>query len=107
MRLRSILLPVVAASVMAIPAGAATVDKGSFKIYRNDKALGAETFEISELQDSLVVQTRQYLTITTPEGKEPVERAAELYVNRLDFSLREYQSTRTFRGETTKRHVPP
>jgi hypothetical protein len=103
MRLRSILLPVVATSLMAFQAGAATVDKGSFKIYRKDKALGAETFEIMELQDSLVVRASQYLTIPTSGGDEPVERAAELYVNRLDFSLRDYQSTRTFRGETTRR----
>ena len=103
MRLRTILLPFAAVAVMAAPARPATVDKGSFKIYRNDKALGAETFEFSELQDSLVVQARQYLKIQTPDGEESVERAADVYVNRLDYSVRDYQSTRTFRGKTTRR----
>lgn len=104
MRARLALLSSAAAALLAvIPAHAAPVDKGVFKIFRNDRALGAETFEILELQDSLVVRARQYLTIPTSQGDEPVERAADLYVDRLDYSLRDYQSTRTFRGKTTRR----
>jgi len=101
------LLAVVATLAIAAPLPAArgsdTVDRGSFKIYRNDRALGAETFELREGHDSLVVLTRQYLTLQSDRGDEPLERGADLLVSRSDYSLRHYQSTRTFRGATTTR----
>lgn len=98
-----VLLAAAAFALSATPAWAKPVDQGSFKIYRHDQALGAETFEISEGHDSLVVRARQYLNLQTTQGEEPLERAADLLVHRLDFSLRDYQSTRTFRGSTTTR----
>ena len=103
---RRVLL-LVAAAVAAIPCAShsAVIDKGSFKIYQHDHALGAETFDISERNDSLIVRTRQYLTVPTPEGDETVERGADVRVSRTDFSLREYLSTRTFQGATTKRGI--
>lgn len=91
------------AAIAAMPIRAATVDQGSFKIYRHDRALGAETFEISEGHDSLMVRARQYLTIQTPDGDAPLERAADVLVSRSDFSLHGYQSERTFQGATTRR----
>ncbi|MGH7729801.1 MAG: hypothetical protein ACRENJ_00955 [Candidatus Eiseniibacteriota bacterium] len=95
----------VAAATVALPAAsrAAVVDQGAFKIYRHDRALGAETFDLSEGNDSLVVRARQYLTVQTPQGDEPVERGADLLVSRTDFSVRTYQSTRLFRGITVRR----
>jgi len=95
----------VAAAIAATPGAARSgvIDKGSFKIYRGDRALGAETFEIFETHDSLYVRTRQYITVPTPEGEEPLERGADLRVDRTDFSLRDYTSNRTFHGVTTKR----
>jgi hypothetical protein len=87
----------------ATPSWAKTIDQGSFKIYRHDQALGAETFELNEGHDSLVVRARQYLNLQTPQGEEPLERGADLLVSRVDYSLRDYQSTRTFRGTTTTR----
>ncbi len=106
-RPRMVLAALVAASalVAALPAGARgdVVDKGSFKIFRNDRALGAETFEIVEVQDSLVVRARQFLTLPTSRGDEPFEKGADILVNRNDFALRQYQSTRTYRGVTTVR----
>jgi hypothetical protein len=99
------LILLVAAAIVATPAASRSgvIDQGSFKIYRHDRALGAEIFEITEGHDSLVVRTRQYLTIPTPRGDEPVERGADLMVSRTDFSLRDYSSTRTFLGTITKR----
>ena len=106
-RPRMVLAALVAASalVAALPAGARgdVVDKGSFKIFRNDRALGAETFEIVEAQDSLVGRARQFLTLPTSRGDEPFEKGADILVNRNDFALRQYQSTRTYRGVTTVR----
>ena len=97
----------VAAATIAIPAAsrAAVIDQGSYRIYRHDRALGAETFDVSELNDSLIVRTRQYLTVRTPDGDEAVERGADVYVSRTDFSLRQYMSTRKFRGAQTQRAI--
>ena len=95
----------IAAAFLAAPApaSAALIDKGSFKIFHHDRALGAETFELREGQDSLMVIARQYLSIPTSQGEESVERVAELLVRRTDYTLRDYQSSRTRRGITTTR----
>lgn len=98
-----VLLAAAAIALGATPSWAKTIDQGSFKIYRHDKALGAETFELAEGHDSLVVRARQYLSLPTSQGEEPLERGADLLVSRVDFSLRDYQSTRTYRGATTTR----
>lgn len=98
-----VLLAAAAIALGATSAWARTIDQGSFKIYRHDQALGAETFEISEGHDSLVVRARQYLSIQTSQGEEPLERGADLLVSRVDYSVRDYQSTRTFHGATTTR----
>jgi len=101
---RSIILALAALFGTLPAARAAEVsDKGSFKIYRHDRALGAETFEISEGNDSLVVRARQHITIPTSQGDEPLERSADLLISRMDYSLRQYQSERKFRGSTTRR----
>lgn len=98
-----ILLAACAIALAPSPSWSAVIDQGSFKIFRHDRALGAETFEMAEGHDSLVVRARQYLSIQTSQGEEPLERAAEVYVNRLDYSLRDYQSSRMHRGTTTTR----
>ena len=97
--------------VLAVAAIAATpslsqlgvIDQGSFKIYRHDRALGAETFELIDTHDSLFVRARQHLTLPTPQGDEPLERGADVHVSWIDFSLRDFQSTRTYLGTTIKR----
>jgi hypothetical protein len=105
--LRPLILRVLAAATVstavAAPSGPGLVDQGSFKIYRHDKALGAETFEFIEGHDSLIVRTRQHLLLPTSQGEEPLDRGADLLVSRTDFSLRDYQSSRTLRGVTTRR----
>jgi len=86
-------------------ARAETVDEGSFQVYRHDQSLGAETFQLTQGHDSLAVMARQYLTLQTSEGPAPIERDADLLVNRYDFSLRSFTSERTFQGATIKRGV--
>ena len=92
-------------AALATPAHGDTIDQGSFKIYANDRALGAETFEMSDAKDSLVVRARQYLALPTNRGDEPLEKGVDVLVSRSDFALRQYQANRTFRGTTTKRAV--
>jgi hypothetical protein len=86
-------------------ARAETVDEGSFQVYRHDQSLGAETFLFMQGHDSLAVMARQYLTLQTPDGAAPLERDADLLVNRFDFSLRSFTSERTFQGQTIKRGI--
>lgn len=94
-----------AAALLASPAPAssADLDKGSFKIFHHEKALGAETFEIREQQDSLLVSASQYLSIPSSQGEDPVQRTAQVVVRRTDFTMREYRSSRTRRGTSTSR----
>src|SRR4029077_2586243 len=46
---------------------------------------------------------RQYLTLATSRGDEPLEKAIDLYVSRHDYALRVYQSKRSFQGKTLTR----
>lgn len=85
--------------------GRTVIDKGSFKVSRHDRPLGAETFEMVQSNDSLMVLASQFLTLQGPEGPEPLERAAQLLLNQNDFSLRNYRSTRTHRAATTQREL--
>jgi hypothetical protein len=94
---------VVAAALVAAGARGDLIDKGSFKLYRNDQLLGVETFDIQEAQDSLLVRARQHLTIPGSPNGEPLEKGADILVGRNDYALRQYHSTRTFRGATTGR----
>lgn len=106
MRTRHILLIAAAVGILSSTAARAElVDQGSFKVYRHDQPLGAETFALTQGHDSLAVEARQYLTIPTADGDQPLERAADLLVNRYDFSVRSFTSTRTFAGRTIRRGV--
>ena len=92
-----------ALTLVAGVAGGDVIDKGSFRILRNQGLLGVEAFELEEAQDSLLVRTRQRLTVpTSPEG-DTLLKSADILVGRDDFGLRQYHSTRTFHGATTER----
>jgi len=104
-RTRALLAAIVCAAALAAPrpGSAEELDKGSFKLYRRDHALGAETFEYAQSRDSLIVRARQYLTIATKHGDEPFEKGVDLFVSRHDYALRVYQSKRTFQGQSLTR----
>ena len=83
--------------------GPEAIDQGSYKIYRNDRALGTESFELVKGHDSLVVRARQTLTLQGPQGDEKLERTADVLLSYSDYVLRGYMSTRTARGATSSR----
>lgn len=83
--------------------GLEVIDKGSFKIFHRDRPAGAETFEITQSQDSLFVQCRQYLTISTSRGDQPLDKGVDVLLGRHDYGLRVYQSRRNFQGATSTR----
>ena len=103
-RPRMVLAALVTASALVATSGRGEViDKGSFQLHLSDRLLGVETFEIEEAQDSLLVRARQFLTAPTSASGEPLEKGADILVGRNDYALRQYHSTRTFRGATTGR----
>jgi hypothetical protein len=85
--------------VPAAPGVAQPLDKGSFVIRRGDRTLGVETFEMIVTGDSLMVLARQRLLVPTAAGEESLQKGADFYVDKNDFSMRLYQSNRKFRGE--------
>jgi hypothetical protein len=85
--------------------GPEVLDQGDYKIFRNDRPLGAETFVLVKGHDSLVVRARQYLTLQGAQGDEPLERAADLLLSYHDWALHNYQSSRTMRGTTMSRSL--
>lgn len=105
MNARHLWIALVFGALASAAARAETVDQGSFQVYRHDQQLGAETFLLTQGHDSLAVTARQYLTLQTPSGAEPLERDADLLVSRTDFSLRSFTSVRVFQGKTIKRGV--
>jgi hypothetical protein len=105
MNARHLWIALVLGALASASARAETVDEGSFQVYRHDLQLGAETFHLTQGHDSLAVIARQYLTLQTPGGAEPLERDADLLVSRTDFSLRSFTSVRVFQGKTIKRGV--
>ena len=62
------LIAILLGALAFAPARAESVDEGSFKVYRFDEPLGAETFAITLGHDSLAVMARQYLTLPTSNG---------------------------------------
>lgn len=106
MRARPILLLLAAlGALVPTPGHAETLDQGSFKIYRHNQPLGAETFLFTEGNDSLAVEARQFLTLQTADGEQPLERSANVVVSRTDFSLLSFSSIRTFQGKTITRGI--
>jgi hypothetical protein len=93
-------LPLLLIATLAAPAARAgdTVDQGSFQLYLGQRALGAETFEYTTTQDSLVVRARQSLVVPTSHGDERLEKGADILIGRSDMGMRAYQSSRQFRG---------
>jgi hypothetical protein len=75
------------------------LDRGSFIVYVQDRAVGAEVFGIEGRADSLNAAARSYRTIRTKEGEESLEKNMVLTMSRSDFALRFYQATETFRGK--------
>src|SRR5262249_24048328 len=83
--------------------GGTALDQGAFRIYRQNQALGLETFEIVEGHDSLVVHAHQTLHLPGDPEDDPLVREVNLLVNKYDLSLHAYASTRTHHGVTVQR----
>jgi hypothetical protein len=79
--------------VVGAPVDTGTViDKGTFKVYQRDRALGTETFEYDSRGDSLTIFSHIDQVLPGPGGDVALDKQVVLIVGSLDFELRFYQS---------------
>jgi hypothetical protein len=68
------------------------IDKGTYKVYQRDRALGTETFEYDSRGDSLTVFSHVVQVLPGPDGDLPIDKQVVLIVGSFDYDLRFYQS---------------
>jgi hypothetical protein len=79
--------------VVGAPVDSGTViDKGTFKVYQRERALGTETFEFDSRGDSLTIFSHVSQVLPGPDGELPIDKQVVLVVGTFDFDLRYYQS---------------
>jgi hypothetical protein len=68
------------------------IDKGTFKVYQDGRALGTETFEFNSRGDSLTIFSHVVQVLPGPDGDLPIDKQVVLIVGSFDYDLRFYQS---------------
>lgn len=68
------------------------IDKGTFKVYQRDRALGTETFEFDSRGDSLTIFSHVVQILPGPDGDLAIDKQVVLVVGSFDYDLRFYQS---------------
>ena len=76
----------------AKPDSGTVIDKGTFKVYQRDRALGTETFEYLSRGDSLTITSHVAQVLPGPDGELTIDKTAVMVVGSLDYELRFYQS---------------
>ena len=103
------LLPLVLVAGAAIAATAATnsdgvIDKGTYRVYLGDRALGTEDFRFERFGDTLRVQSHAKQVLPGPGGDTlGIDKQAVLVVGRLDYDLKFYNSVIKARGKDLTR----
>ena len=78
--------------VGARPDSGTVIDKGTFRVYQRDHALGTETFEYLSRGDSLTITSHVTQVLPGPDGELTIDKQATIVVGSLDYELRFYQS---------------
>jgi len=103
LRIGALAACVLACTAVAAAENVRLVDRGTYKVYQNDRPLGAETFGMEEHGDTLLVTSQVFQAIPTPEGATKLEKNMRLLANRVDLGLVLYESKQIFRGRTLSR----
>jgi hypothetical protein len=74
------------------------IDKGTFKVYQRDRALGTETFEFDSHGDSLSIFSHVVQVLPGPGGDLPIDKQVTIVLGSFDYDLRFYQSKTTVGG---------
>jgi len=77
----------------AAAAPATVIDKGTYRVYQHDRALGTETFSYESGGDSLRVFSHVVQVLPGPDGDLPIDKQVVLIVSTFDYDLKFYQST--------------
>jgi len=83
------------------------IDKGTFSVYHEGKAIGSETFELYTQGDSLVLEAVTVQNIMTRQGEQKLRRNLRLIVSQFDYELRNYESNASVAGDSTRQGVVP
>jgi hypothetical protein len=106
MRLTVPVLSLVATAIQALPARSdtpATVDSGSYRIYRNDRVVGTESFAFETRGDSLIVTSHMLQTLLGSPSPDTLEKTMGMVVKAEDYDLWSYESHQTLRGQRIHR----
>ena len=87
LRIGALAACVLACATVAAAEDVRLVDRGTYKVYQNDRPLGAETFGMEEHGDTLLVTSQVFQAIPTPEGATKLEKNMRLLANRVDLGL--------------------
>ena len=87
----------------AVPDSGRVIDKGTYKVYQRDRALGTETFEFDSRGDSLSIFSHVVQVLPGPDGDLPIDKQVVLVVGTFDYDLRFYQSTLKVAGKVLTR----
>lgn len=86
-------------TVLVVPAAAQNafreIDKGNLLLSVRDRAIGAETFEVSSRGDSLTAGARSYRTMRNAQGEVSIEKQMVWTAGVSDWAMRYYQSNET------------
>lgn len=77
----------------AVAAPANVIDKGTYRVYQHDRALGTETFSYESVGDSLRIISHVVQILPGPDGDLPIDKQVVLIVSSFDYDLKFYQST--------------
>lgn len=88
------------ALVIGAPVDTGTViDKGTFKVYQRERALGTEVFEYKSSGDSLTISSRIDQVLPGPSGDVPLHKEVAMVVSSFDYDFRFYQSRTRMGGK--------
>ena len=69
------------------------IDKGTYKVYQRDRALGTEAFSYEQSGDSLFIWSKVTQKLPGPGGELEVSKETVMIVGSLDYNPLWYQST--------------
>jgi hypothetical protein len=79
------------------------VDRGTFRIFVDDKALGSETFSFAIAGESLLVFSRTLVTLAPIGSPDSIEKDMNLIAGAQDFDLLSYSSYQRYQGRDLRR----
>ena len=81
----------------------AVVDSGSYRVYRQDRPFGTESFAFELRGDSLVISSQVTQLYPAESGQDTLHKQMVMVVRAADYDLLAYDSNQMFRGLNLRR----